>query len=422
MRRAIGIVAVVIAFTLTSCSGEGGDGDRYVLQLEGLAQLADGTELDAGQHRLEVGEEVRITDGTATLGLPGDRSLELRAGQDASDDSRIEVDAEPTLIDGHALLVSGEETARLHSGGTEVVLTAGAARIRRSTGVSVAVYEGRAEVSSLGQELEEPVRALRQVSVTGAGVLPRTPSPLVFDRDDLDPWDRRFLGPSVELGTQLDRMSRALSSRLDPPSPSDAGYFRAVVPALRGVEGFQPRPTAAPGETVVGASVALAADGDFGEGWSAAWSFRDEGADWGLVALDVRAARDEIVGTLGGILDAVAESVELVGGPFGGGSGGGAGPAAAGPTGGGTTLGGGSGDGDEPTPPGATPAPTSPPAPPSGGDDGDSGDVPEVPDPALLEPVAGLLEPVTDPVVGIVGGVVDTVGGLLGPITGPLLG
>lgn len=423
MRPVIGVVAVVVALLLASCSGDGGDGDHYVLRLDGAAVLADGTELDAGRHRLDVGEEVRITDGTATLGLPGDRSLELRAGEDASHDTRIEVDSEPILIDGHALLVTGDdETARVRSGGAEVALTGGAARIRRSTGVSVAVYEGRAAVSSLGQELAAPVRALRQISVTGAGVLPRRSSPLVFDRDDLDPWDRRFLGPSVELGARLDRISLALSGRLDPPSPTDAAYFRSVVPALRGVDGFQPRATAAPGETVVGASVALAADGDFGKRWSAAWSFRDEGADWGLVALDLRAARDEIVGTLGEVLDAVAESIEVAGGSFGGGSVDGTGPVTARPPGGGTTPGAGSGDDGAAPAPGDTPTPTPPSPQPPGGNGSESGVLPDVTVPDLPEPVGGLLAPVTGPVIGILGGVVETVGGLLGPLTGPLLG
>lgn len=416
MRRGVVAVLAVVALPVVSCSGGDADADRYLLTLDGEAELESGARLRSGEHRLEVADVVRITDGTAILGLPGRRTLELRAGAEPADDSRVEVAEVPTLVDGHGLLLAGEdETARLRTGATTIAVREGAARVRRSTGVHVAVYEGRAEVGALGRS--RPVGVYRQMAVPDTGTLPRGAEPLAYDRHDLDPWDRRFLGAAVDLGAQLERASLALNRRLASPPAADPNYFRQLVPGLRsqtafGVDLLDDRRSA--GETVVGAAIVLGGPGAFAERWDLAFEFRADGADWGLVALDQQAQRGAVVGVLAGILDAVAATTpgSTVSSVNGGGVGGAEEPGAV------------------PSDPGSAspslPLPGRPTAPTLPGPSPELPLVPEDPDdddptpdpPTDPEPVGSLLEPVTD----TLDGVVDTVEGLLGGSSGPLLG
>src|SRR5207253_11402588 len=122
---------------------------------------------------------------------------------------------------------------------------------------------GTAHIDTLGQQLVTP--ALRQAAVSDTGALPRRAVPLVYDRTNPDPWDVRYLGDAIDLGTPLDRRSRALSAELPAPAVN-ASLLTSVVPALRTLPQFgdvvvdQSRSV---GETVVGASIALAGSGDF---------------------------------------------------------------------------------------------------------------------------------------------------------------
>jgi hypothetical protein len=328
MRRATALAAVgLVAAVLAGCGGSK-DSDTYVLDLQGAAQVtAPGPvrHLAAGRHRLAVGQTVTITEGRGVLGLPGDTSLELRHGRL---DSTVRVGPRPTLVEGDALAVaaSGDDLT-IGAGGATVALRDGAARLRRSAGVTLAVYQGEAAVRSLGRRLVAP--ALRQVSVTDSGSLPHDPAPLVYDRTDPDPWDTRYLNDAIDLGGQLERRVRLLNTR---PAPTawDGAYLEGIVPALRSAKGFRDDLVAADrsvGETVVGASIALGGAGDLARRWSSAFSFRDAGADWGLVALDQRARRASVLGVLDGVLDRVVTPISSV---AGGRSGGSAGPVDAG--------------------------------------------------------------------------------------------
>ncbi|MCU1379233.1 MAG: hypothetical protein JWN29_2216, partial [Acidimicrobiales bacterium] len=188
MKRLVAVVAAVVALPLASCGG-GGKSDTYLLTLAGTATVsAPGADqrLADGRHRLELGQTVTITSGSAVLGLPGDTSFGLRAGRH---DSMVKVAAHPMLIDGDALAIAGHgDELTFESGGATVALRDGAARVRRSSGTTIAVYEGRADVAALGRRMTEPVRAFRQVTVADTGALPRRPVPLVFDRADPDRW------------------------------------------------------------------------------------------------------------------------------------------------------------------------------------------------------------------------------------------
>jgi len=60
-------------------------------------------------------------------------------------------------------------------------------------------------------------------------------------------------------------------------------------------------PARPPGETLVGAAITLeGARGTFTERWGAVFGFRDEGAPWGLVALDQGVSRVPLLATIDG--------------------------------------------------------------------------------------------------------------------------
>jgi len=320
MRRLAILLAALAVVVLPSCSSGGSD-DTFVLTVNGSADVTgDGAmkHLEDGRHDVAPGQTIHITDGNAVLGLPGDGSLELRAGRPIRaaqvgvansavgvSDSRLRVGATPELLSGDALVDAGGDSVRLVAGGATLTVDRGAARVRRSSGVTLAVYRGEANVDALGRRLPRPVSAFRQVAVADTGVLPRRAVPLVYDRERPDPWDVRYLGDAIDFGNQVDRRALALNRQLE-PSSSDAALLSSIVPALRSTDGFGSDlvdETKSVGESVVGASIALSGPGDFVRRWNAAFRFREDGADWGLVALDQRAKRDSVFGLLDGALD-----------------------------------------------------------------------------------------------------------------------
>ena len=117
----------------------------------------------------------------------------------------------------------------------------------------------------------------------------RRPAPLSYDADDA--WDRRFLSDAIELGNELEARSKGFSAQV---SPGRRPHRR--VPARGCCPTSPPSPTfvaalfdpkRAPGESLVGAAIALEGTrGTFAERWAGVFGFRDEGAQWGLVALD----------------------------------------------------------------------------------------------------------------------------------------
>ena len=314
MKRVAAVLAVaLVALSLAACGG-GKDGDTYVLEVRGTAVVTapgPARHLGSGRHHLEVGQTVTITRGSAVLGLPGDTSLELRSGRR---DSTVKLGARPTLLDGDALAVAGSgDDLALSAGDATFELHDGAARVRRSAGVALAVYEGRADVAALGRTAE-PVEALHQVTVTDSGGLPQQAVPLVYDRARPDRWDTRYLNDAIDLGGQLERRVKVLNAR---PAPTtwDATYLQGIVPALQGAKGFEADLVTAGrsvGETIVGASIALGGRGDLGARWKDAFRFRDEGADWGLVALDQRARRASVLRVVDGVLDRVVATISPV--------------------------------------------------------------------------------------------------------------
>lgn len=283
--------AVAAGLALPAC-GSDGDGDALRVELDGTARVGDRT-LGPGTHDLAVGDVLDVEEGSGLVSLPGDATVEVREG------SRLEVGATPSLLEGDALLVGEGE---LDADGTTVALDGGAARVGRSTGVVIAVYEGRADVRSGGRSLPDGLPALRQVVVPDAGLLPRRPAPLAY-ADDPDPWDRRWLGAAIDLGVELDARAVGLSAAGD-----GSGVVRALL--TDGADAAFVRADGGPrsaGEAAVGAAIAATGQGGSPpERLAAAFAFRDEGARWGLVALDQQAEREPLLAALDGALDDAA--------------------------------------------------------------------------------------------------------------------
>lgn len=304
--RALLAAVLVVAIAAPACTRGDDDDDAFVLRLDGRAEVeqADGgSSFDGGEHRLAAGDVVRVVDGDAVLELPGEPSVLLRAGRNGRDDSVVRVATRPEIIDGDAVVVAAGDELQFDAGGVEVALRGGAARVQRALGVTVALYDGAAEVSSAGRVLSGGLAALRQVSVPATGLLPRQPSPLLYDDAEPDPWDRAFLGDAIDLGEELERRARGFTGQLGPRVAVDALLLRRVLPPLAEEDDFgEPLLRGAartPGEVLVGGAIAVEADGrSFRERWDDVFAFRDDGARWGLVALDQQVQRDALLGTI----------------------------------------------------------------------------------------------------------------------------
>jgi hypothetical protein len=248
------------------------------------------------------------------------------------------------------------------------------------------------------------VPAYRQVSIAAFGVVPSTPSPLQYKVTDS--WDLHYLGTAIEIGDELQRRSDGFSAQLQPTEGHTPGFFSLLLPdldsrslaacptALAGSTG-DGRP---PGEVLVGTSLVLQAGGPFDTRCRGAFAFRDAGATWGLVALDIGvrslpAIRERVVTAIGRL--PVSATIAALGAP----------PAPSTPTAPQLTV-------PSASPP---PAPQSPPSelspsptpPPSGAPVPTPTPPPVAPVPglpALPQPDVGLLTPVTDLVDNVLSG------------------
>src|SRR5579864_265941 len=187
---------------------------------------------------------------------------------------------------GDMLATAKSTPLTVTAGSADARVRDGAAHLTRALGVTAASYAGDMDVTSAGRDLTVP--ALRQAGVPGPGLLPATPTPLDYHADN--PWDRRYLGDAIDLGDELQARSDGFTAQLASGEGHTAGFYRQLLPALANQPDFTQAlldPNQAPGETLVGAAIAVQGHADsFLDRWRAAFGFRDQGARWGLVALD----------------------------------------------------------------------------------------------------------------------------------------
>lgn len=292
---------VLMAGAVAGCS-RSSEPSAGRIDVDGRAEILrpgeDRREVSGGRD-LEMGDRVRMLQGTAVIRLPDDRRLELRTGSDVEiaaigDSNRVR----PVLMAGDLLVVSDNAPLAVEVSAAEVAVQ-GDARISRGVALLVATYEGTAQLSVGGSALT--ASALRQAALPATGQFPTRVTPLEYS--PMDAWDQRYLSNAIELGNQLTARSDGFTGQLGPTEGRSFNYFRDLVPRLASEPGFTAslvNPGRPPGETLVGAAMTLEGTrGTFAERWAAVFGFRDEGAPWGLVAADQGVNRVELLETIG---------------------------------------------------------------------------------------------------------------------------
>ena len=393
----LAVVALALLFGVT-CGGGDDSNEAGRLTVDGRAEVGtpgeDVTEV-RGTATVEIGQRVNVREGTAVVQLSGagDRQVELRAGSDVEFGPTSESDkaVRPALLAGDVLAITGPSDLTVSVGDIAVVVR-GAAQVSRSHSVVVSTYTGSADVTVGGQTLTVP--ALRQAVVPASGPVPPAPTPVVYDAGDT--WDLRYLGDAIALGNELDARSQGFSAQVGPADGRSADFFRRLLDPLAQQPSFTDASLAGdrpPGETLVGAAIADEGTmGTFEERWTEVFAFRDQGASWGLVALEQGVARSPLVAVVDG---GIGRGPSLIApAPPSGGNGGIALPRP--PSGGsGSSSGNGNGGGGDPSPPPTTPTTT---VPPGGG--------------SQLPP-KGPLNTGIGPIDDLVNALVDTLSGLL---------
>jgi hypothetical protein len=390
-RRLLAAGLAVAALVPTACS-DGGPGEGEArLEVDGRAIVErHGGDKDVVDDATDLhkGDRVEITEGVARMELRRGTRMELRAGLGDAANSQLVMGTTPELEAGE-LLVEAPDASRVSAAGSTLAIEEGSARVTRALGVGVAVYDAVVEIDSAG--VERSVPALRQMQVPALGRPPLKPRPLVYDA--ADPWDRRFLGSAMALGDRLTAMARGYTDNLAPGEGRTPGFFRLVLPGLDDETDFGADlddVERAPGETLVGAAISdLGRRGSFRDRWASVFGFHDEGAAWGLVALDQAVEGDPLLGTVEQALSAsplgfAASPVATVTAPAV--TAPGSGPPSPGSSG--------------PTPTTPTTAPTSPStAPPS-----QPPALPLLPEPPPTPVLESVVDPVTEVVTGLLGG------------------
>lgn len=304
-RWVVALLAVVlVAGAVTGCTrSKSAPAGRIVV--DGQAEISrpgeDRREITGGRD-LDIGDRVRMLRGTAVVRMPGDRRLELRLGSDIELQSTGESDAvRLVLIGGDLLAVSGAAPLAVDVTGADVTVQ-GEARISRGVALLVAAYKGTAQLSAGGSTLT--VGALRQAALPATGVFPVKATPLEYS--PADGWDQRYLSDAIDLSNQLAARSQGFTAQLGPTEGRSLAYFRDLFPRLAAEPGFISslvNPARPPGDTLVGAAITLEGTrGTFAERWGAVFGFRDEGAPWGLVALDQGVSRGPLLEAVEGAL------------------------------------------------------------------------------------------------------------------------
>ena len=272
------VVTLVVAVTAAGCRG-GGDDHLGSLTADGTVLVArgEGAFRAVSEAKLHDGDRVRVSTGSALVRM---RALSINLRKD----SELRMATVPELTRGDALVVPSKGTPSISAGPSTVAVT-GATRLARNLAFTVASYRGTANV----QRRWPRARGARPPAGDDRRHHPVATEAEPAELQRRRPWDRRYLGAAIDLGDELESRSRGFSAQLKPGEGRTPGFFRLLLPALEKeptldglVTGDRP-----PGETLVGAAiVSLARQNTFTERWASAFDFRDEGAAWGLVALD----------------------------------------------------------------------------------------------------------------------------------------
>lgn len=302
------VAALTLCATIGACD-RGSDGPGLRLDVEGRAEVTGGgerPEVVEGRHTLQVGQKAKLVSGTAVVDLGGEAKVELRPGSELEAreaDGGPGPGVRPAFVAGDFLVTAGSERVAVDASGATVRVLRGSAKVSRGLSLLTAVYQGSADVETGGRAITVP--ALRQVAVPAVGLVPGSASPL--EPSPSDPWDLRFLAEAIELSEQLLARSRGFTGQLQGADGRSPAFFRQLLPGLATEPAFDVpafNPQRPPGENLVGAAIAVEGRlGTFPERLANVFGFRDQGASWGLVALDQQVERlpllEEVDGAIG---------------------------------------------------------------------------------------------------------------------------
>lgn len=297
MRRLLAVLALGAVAVAAGCSSGGGDSTGR-LTAEGQTEVA-GAGGDwrpiTGSVRLKSDDQARVVDGMAKITLGDDRQVSLRKGTHVKVTKMAGVSAaRPSLVAGDLLVEAPHGPLVVNAGDSDIEVS-GVARISRGLTVVVGTYSGKSTVTSAGRQLVVP--ALHQANVPAVGLLPSRPSPLAYAAGD--PWDERFLGDAIQLGDELAARSRGFTAQIRPGEEVNGGFYRQLIPALAEQPDFDSTFAVTgrtPGESLVGLAItAEGKNGLFNERLQRVLAFHDEGAAWGIVALDQGVTRVRIL-------------------------------------------------------------------------------------------------------------------------------
>lgn len=285
MRRLSALLAAVaIAVVGAGCTSDKVKADEVSVLVERgsrvlVGERGEGLRLAQGRRILHLGAQVKVLEGSASIALHDGSQLEVRKG------SEVAVGRPVVLVAEDLLVTSASKPLLVTAAGSQFSVD-GVAKLSRDLAVSAAAYRGRVAVKSAGRTLTIP--ALRQAAAASLGVLPA--EPVALDYDPADAWDRRFLGAAIDLGEELEAKSEGFTRSLRPGEGRTPGFYRLLLPDLEREPAFGEELVVdqrEPGDLLIGATIAVSGRlGSFADRWSNVFEFRDQGARWGLVALD----------------------------------------------------------------------------------------------------------------------------------------
>lgn len=284
MRRLAGVVVLAVVVLGAGCSKNEVRVGQAVIDIDKgsrvlIGERGQGLRPGQGRHTMHVGAQVKVLAGSASIALDDGARLDVRTG------SEVDLGSPISLVADDLLVTAGNSPVKVAVAGSEVIVD-GVARLRRDLAVSAATYRGTVTMRSAARSLTVP--ALRQADIASLGVLPAEPAPLAYDKADT--WDRNFLGVAMDLADQLESRGKGFTSSLRPGEGHTAGFYRILLPDLEKEPAFDEKLIARirdPGDTLIGATIAVSGKlGSFAERWAGAFTFKSQGATWGLVALD----------------------------------------------------------------------------------------------------------------------------------------
>lgn len=295
LRPALALLLLLAAVVLGGCSGDalGSDAARVLSGSSLEIAVDDGWEPAAVGDALPAGARVRTGDSEARL--------ELRAGEAWLAPGSMAV------VDRHAVdairgdvLVRSEGRLAARWGDAQV---AGAGTFRLTPGVTplVRVYDGVGDVRRPGEE--RTVEGRRELSLATTR-LAAEGVPLSYDPED--PWDRHLLPRAVAFDDEVGRLARGIDRQhgTEPQQPAFYETFSAVaadtIPILASVS-RQVLPDSRfgpPSDALVTLFVAEAVAGEkamsLAEAAREVTGWRQRGARWGLVALELDVSSSEL--------------------------------------------------------------------------------------------------------------------------------